>query len=49
MINNDFYEGQFRHNKPNGKGKWQMNNGNIITGCYTQEKLPKDEKLDVEE
>jgi len=26
-----------------------MHNGNIITGHYTQEKLPKDEELDVEE
>ncbi len=49
MFNNDFYKGEFSHNKPNGKGEWQMHNGNIITGHYTQEKLPKDEELDVEE
>ena len=22
MFNGDFYEGEFSHNKPNGKGKW---------------------------
>ena len=49
MFNSDFYEGSFKHNKPNGKGKWVMHNGNVITGNYTQEKLPKDEELDVEE
>ena len=49
MHNGDFYEGCFSHNNPNGKGKWQMHNGNVITGNYTQEKLPMDEKLDVEE
>ena len=26
-----------------------MHNGNKVTGCYTQEVLPKNEKLDVEE
>ena len=49
MFNGDFYEGEFSHNKPNGCGKWQMHNGNTITGHYTQEMLPKDEELDVEE
>ena len=49
MFNGDFYEGEFSHNKPSGTGKWQMHNGNTITGHYTQEMLPKDEELDVEE
>jgi len=49
MQNGDFFDGEFMHNKPKGKGYWQMNNGNIITGEYTQEVLPKNEELDIEE
>ena len=49
MFNGDFYQGEFSNNKPNGAGQWQMHNGNVITGKYTQEMLPKDEQLDVEE
>lgn len=49
MYNKDKYLGQFRHNKPNGCGKWVMHNGNVVPGHYVQEVLPKNEKLDVEE
>ena len=49
MQNGDFYEGEFMHNKPKGHGFWQMNNGNVISGSYSQEVLPNKEELDVEE
>ena len=35
MINGDYFEGKFEFNKPKGVGKWELNNGNIITGKYT--------------
>jgi hypothetical protein len=34
MQNGDFFEGEFMHNKPKGKGFWQMSNGNVINGEY---------------
>ena len=34
MANLDYYEGEFKNNKPNGCGKWYMHNGNVISGMY---------------
>jgi hypothetical protein len=35
MHNKDKFVGEFRHNKPNGNGCWEMQNGNKVGGRYT--------------
>ena len=36
MPNGDHYEGEFKHNKPNGNGTWTLSNGNEVRGTYHQ-------------
>ena len=39
------YEGQFKYNKPDGKGVWKFLNGNQITGNYKQEIIPNEDEV----
>jgi hypothetical protein len=48
MANGDVYEGEFYNNKPNGKGIWSLNNGNLVEGEYTQETMELGGKADPE-
>ena len=33
--NGTFFEGNFDNNQPKGEGKWNFENGNVVTGVYT--------------
>ena len=37
--NKDKYEGEFKHNKKDGYGKYSYSNGNILNGKYINGKV----------
>ena len=43
MENGDTFEGDFKFNKPIGNGCWNLKNGNVVKGCYSQELIDVDE------
>ena len=36
--NGSYFEGNFDNNQPKGQGKWHFDNGNVVSGLYTQTK-----------
>lgn len=42
MPSGDQFEGQFKYNKPTGRGVWTLANGNQVSGVYTQNFLDID-------
>ena len=44
LADGSFYEGQFDHNLPKGKGIWSLPSANKISGTYTQTILPSEDE-----
>jgi len=38
--NGTYFEGHFQNNKPKGRGRWVMANGNVVEGEYDQIIVP---------
>lgn len=36
LPNGTYYEGEFKENKPNGRGIWAINTGNSLNGRFNQ-------------
>ena len=41
--NGTYFEGAFQNNKPKGRGKWVLANGNTVDGDYDQLIVPTDD------
>lgn len=39
LSNDEFYEGQFRNDKVDGKGRFVTKNGEVIKGIWEESKL----------
>ena len=40
LPNGTSYSGDFKDNKPNGKGTWALNSGNNLVGNFKQTVIP---------
>ena len=45
--NGSYFEGHFDNNKPKGTGQWHFQNGNVVTGNYSQTKRVDTDKDEI--
>jgi hypothetical protein len=47
--NGTYFEGNFQNNKPKGRGRWILANGNVVEGEYDQLIVPiENNRLDTQ-